>query len=116
MSDYRQADPREAKLPVWVQDKLRILRRDLAQAEQDVRTLEGATVDPKATNVRLVDSETRGLLSNTKVEFTPQSNVARSIRRDILVYIEEDHIVIHGGGKIKITPRAANAVWIALED
>lgn len=103
-------DPREEKLPVWVQESMASMRRTIRALEQSVAAVKG---EYPHSNVRLFDKGNRsdtGLPRNSQVAFDSQWG-------KILVHHDLKGLVrIQGDSRMIVHLEASNALTVELED
>lgn len=110
------ADPREERLPKWVRDELRSLRRELVTTQRKLEEAHGNIPD---TDTYLLDY---GSLTNwplprgARVAFhlTPPV-VGRKVRQAIQVYAADGALHVQGDTSLVVYPRASNTFNIELE-
>jgi hypothetical protein len=104
-----EKDPREDKLPKWAQDQLTTLRRQAAELEQVVTTLQG---EHPGSNVRVGGGNSRTNLPlprNAYIDFKGQFGW-------ISVYHDRDgQVCVQGERPVILTMTAANRFKIKLE-
>lgn len=114
-------DPREARLPRWVQSNLSSLRRRLSEAEAHIRDLTG---DIEATDTH-VDSMRSG--ENLDYPLPPGSKVAYQIGETkrhgayVRAWIHRDpwggvSLHIQGDRALNIMPSASNTFYVTERD
>jgi hypothetical protein len=113
-----EPDPREVKLPVWVQDELNHLRRDLADARAD-RDRARLDTDPDGSNTIIAryDAIPIGLGDSPRVRFFVGANRDRDY---IDVHVDEhdaSRITVQSAGFdwMSVRPQSGNVVTIGME-
>lgn len=108
-------DPREPKLPVWVQDKLAGLRRRIERLEQLVKETELAT-DPEGSEVVITrfDPVIRpgpiGLGRSTITFKLP--NTMKGHERYVEADVRDGWVYIRGSDGLVVRPSAANSIYV----
>lgn len=107
-------DPREDKLPVWAQDRLRRLRR-LAQEAQEVARDARLETDPEGSHAVLdVHGEVPvGLGKDPEVTFYLEGGESVTVRRN-----RQDpfRLEVSGSRAITLRPRVANVVEVTFSE
>ncbi|MFJ9318831.1 DUF7239 family protein [Streptomyces globisporus] len=104
------SDPREDRLPKWVQEELRRLRGQLAVERQRNEELRGE-VGETDVKVQHYGDDDMPLRQGSRVKF--QLDVTRWDRY-IAVGIENGSLWLHGGGGLTIHPHVSNAFRVTV--
>lgn len=114
MTDRYAPDPREPKLPKWVQEEIRVLRMRLREADRHIEELRANNPD---SNVQVMDYQ-RGnwnLPNGAVVEFTVRET-PHGRQNVIRVNVASDgRLYLNGDYSLNIHPQASNCFYVALE-
>jgi hypothetical protein len=108
-----EPDPREPKLAVWAQDRLRAQRQRIADLEKSVEAVKG---EHAGSNVRLVDFHARMLAptplpKDSQVEFDSKWGKV-TVHHEM----KGGRIRIQGDNTLVVRLQAGNALTVELED
>lgn len=110
MTKHMTPDPREEKLPVWVQSSVASMRSTIQDLEAALTTMQG---EHQESNVRILKTTSLGnipLPKNSMVKFDNKWG-------EILVCHERDgRIRIQGDKAVVLRMLAGNALTVELED
>lgn len=101
-----------SKLPIWAQDRIRVLEASYADLEDK---LDALGVDAEKSRIVWVDGRThRGIRDYGTIRFRIGEIVDDFEYVD--VNLHERKLMIYGARPIRILPHASNAVEIAIDD
>lgn len=106
----RTPDPREEKLPRWVQEKFTAYRREIERLEAVVASVKG---EHAGSNVRIFD---KGTLKDTPLPKNSQVCFDSNWGKVIVGHDLDDRIRIQGDSKLILRMNAANALTVELDD
>lgn len=106
-------DPREAKLPKWVQEELRVLRRKLSDEQAAREELRGNIPDANVF-VRDYLRNDRPLPVDARVAFHLTPDDGR-VRNSVSVHIENGKLRIQGDCMILVRPTSGNSLTIEMD-
>ena len=95
----------ETKLPKWVQEKLMMLRADVARANKTIKELTKPAENARIT-YRAGYWEEKALPDDTQISFKLGNGM------EVNVLLHNDEVRIYGSGSIAIEPKTDNSVYV----
>lgn len=110
-----ERDPREERLPRWVQEKLSSLRMEVNVQARIIAELKAEIPETNTFVSDYVRGDTP-LPPNARIDFVLGDDSRADMSRKVQVYISQEGVLeIQGGRTLAVEPRASNSLRIRLD-